>query len=236
MNIIGITPSQNAETGRITISQSFLDAVRRAGALPVLFPLYAGDPALWDAMLAHVDGLLLSGGGDIDPRLFGEEMLPQSGRPSPLRDEEEFYLCRRAVEMDMPVLGVCRGVQVLNCALGGTLYQDIEAQFGKALKHPRYEVPKDQVHEVSLQKDSLIHQITGLDTIKVNSRHHQAVKTVGRGLKVTAHAPDGLIEGVELPGKKFVVGVQWHPESLSNYVPDAQALIDAFVKACGGTP
>ncbi|MBE5783771.1 MAG: gamma-glutamyl-gamma-aminobutyrate hydrolase family protein [Clostridiales bacterium] len=234
MKIIGLTPATDDKTGRIIINQDYLDAVRRANALPVLLPLYGDDPELWDEMLAHIDGLLITGGADVGPDTYGEEKLPLCGETAPLRDQQEFYLCKKALEMDLPILAICRGHQVLNCALGGTLYQDIEAQFGPELKHPRYEVPKDQVHEIALEKDSLIHQITGLDTIKVNSRHHQAVKTVGRGLKVTAHAPDGLIEGVELPGKKFAVGVQWHPESLSDYAPDAQALFDAFVKACGG--
>ena len=113
-----------------------------------------------------------------------------------------------------------------------TLYQDIEAQFGPQLKHPRYEVPRDQVHAVKLAEGSLIQKITGLSEIKVNSRHHQAVKELGKGLRPSAYAPDGLIEGVELEGKKFVLSVQWHPESLSDYAPDAQMLFNAFVKTC----
>lgn len=234
MHLIGVTPAQDDKSGRIIINQDYLDAVYRAGALPVLLPLYGDQPALWDAMIDAIDGLLLSGGADVGPLCYGEDTLPLCGETSPLRDSQEFYLCKKALEKDLPILAICRGHQVLNCALGGTLYQDIAAQYGEELKHPRYEVPADQVHEVTVEKDSRLYQITGLSTLKVNSRHHQAVKDVGEGLKITARATDGLIEGIELPGKKFVVGVQWHPESLSSYAPDAQALFNAFVSACGG--
>jgi len=233
MKLIGLTPSTDDKTGRITVNQDYLDSVHRAGALPVLLPLYGDDPELWEEMLSHLDGLLITGGADVGPDVYGEEKLPFCGETSPLRDKEETALCRRALEMDLPILAICRGHQILNCVLGGTLYQDIETQFGASLKHPRYEVPRDQVHEVKVEKDSRLYQITGLDTLRINSRHHQAVKALGKGLKITARATDGLIEGVELPGKKFVVGVQWHPESLSDYAPEAQAIFDAFVKACG---
>lgn len=232
MRLIGVTPSVDDKTGRITVNQDYLDAVRRAGALPMLLPLYGDDRELWDEMLAHIDGLLLTGGADVGPDTYGEEKTPLCGETAPLRDKMEFYLCRKALEMDKPIMAICRGHQVLNCCLGGKLYQDIEAQFGPQLKHPRYEVPRDQVHAVKLAEGSLIQKITGLSEIMVNSRHHQAVKELGKGLRPVAYAPDGLIEGVELEGKKFVLSVQWHPESLSDYVPDAQMLFNAFVKAC----
>lgn len=233
MKLIGLTPSTDDKTGRITVNQDYLDSVRRAGAMPVLLPLYGEDPALFDEIIAHLDGLLITGGADVGPHVYGEEKLPLCGETAPLRDQMEVALCKRALEKDMPILAICRGHQILNCVMGGTLYQDIAAQFGDSLKHPRYEVPRDQVHEVTVEKDSRLYQITGLDHLSINSRHHQAVKDLGKGLKVTARATDGLIEGIELPGKKFVVGVQWHPESLSDYAPEAQAIFNAFVKACG---
>lgn len=233
MRIIGVTPAQEEKTGRITINQDYLDAVRRAGALPVLLPLY-DDPALWPEMIAAIDGLLLTGGADVGPETYGEEKLPLCGQTAPLRDREEFALCRLALEKDVPLLAICRGHQVLNCALGGALYQDIAAQFGPRLSHPRYEVPRDQVHRVAVEGGSRLRDLTGMDEIAVNSRHHQAIKTLGAGLRISARAEDGLIEGVELPGKKFVLGVQWHPESLSGYRPEAQALFNALVFACGG--
>lgn len=232
MVLIGITPSVHPDTGRITISQNFLDAVRRAGALPILLPLYGDDPSLWDEMIAHIDGLILSGGGDIDPTLFGEEMLPQSNPPSPLRDQEEFYLCRRALEKDMPILGVCRGVQVLNCVLGGNIYQDIPTQCQGALNHRRHEMPEEKVHEAAVMAGTMLRRITGMEVLGVNSLHHQALKALAPGLVINALSLDGLIEGVEMPGKKFVLGTQWHPEILSGACPEAQALFDAFIAAC----
>lgn len=186
-------------------------------------------------MLDAVDGLLLSGGADVEPAYYGEERLPLCGTPAPLRDQVEFSLCRLALERHLPILAICRGHEVINCALGGTLYQDIESQYGAQLKHPRYEVPRDQVHGVTVAAGSRLQAITGLERLSVNSRHHQSIKTLGAGLRAVAWAEDGLIESVELPEEKFVLGVQWHPESLSDYRPEAQAIFDAFVAACGGT-
>lgn len=231
MRWIGVTPSQS-EDGRITVNQDYLDAVFRAGALPVLLPL-TGEKAALKEMLNRIDGLLLTGGADVGPEMYGEEKRPCCGETAPRRDEMEFALCRWALERDMPILAICRGHQVLSCVLGGDMYQDIEEQFGKEIKHPRYEAPRDQVHRVIVEEASLLHSITGLTRLEVNSRHHQAVRRPGKGLAVNARAGDGLIEGVEMPGKKFVLGVQWHPESLSDRYPEAQALFNAFVEACG---
>ena len=233
MKMIGVTPALSDTPGRLIINEDYLHAVIRAGGLPVLLPLTDNEAQMEEA-LRRVDGLLLSGGADVGPEYYGEETLPYCGETSPRRDQMEFFLCKKALEMDLPILAICRGHQVLNCTLGGTLYQDIATQYSEELKHPRYEVPRDQVHEVMVEKDTKLHQITGLSTLKVNSRHHQAVKEAGRGAIVSARATDGLIEGIEVPSKKFVVSIQWHPESLSDYAPDAQALFNAFVAACGG--
>lgn len=231
MRLIGLTPSLDDSTGRMTVNQDYVDAVLRAGAAPVLLPAI-GDQAALQTLIRRIDGLVLTGGADVSPDRYGEEKLPLCGATSPQRDETEFALCRLALEMDLPILAICRGQQVLNCALGGTLYQDIAAQYGDALKHPCYDTPRDQVHEVRVEPTSRLHAITGMDALRVNSRHHQAVKTLGEGLIVSARATDGLIEGVEMPGRRFVVGVQWHPETLSDYLPEAQALFNAFVEAC----
>ncbi len=228
--LIAITPSLN-EKGCITVNQDYLNAVFRAGGLPMLLPVMT-EEALLRAALDRADGLLLTGGADVDPSRYGEETLPCCGDTEPRRDAMEFPLCRLAVERDLPVLAICRGHQVLSTSLGGTMYQDIETQFSPQLKHPQYTTPRDKVHPVRVEKDSLLYRVTGLDSFSVNSRHHQAVKTPGAGLRVTAWAPDGLIEGVELPGKRFVLGVQWHPESLSDRYAEAQALFNAFAEAC----
>ncbi|MBQ9264780.1 MAG: gamma-glutamyl-gamma-aminobutyrate hydrolase family protein [Clostridia bacterium] len=230
MRMIGVTPSQD-EKGRIFINHDYLDAVARSGALPVLLPL-TDDAKLLDEMLKRVDALLLSGGADVGPDVYGEENLPLCGETAPVRDRMEVYLCKAALEKDMPILAICRGHQILNCALGGTLYQDIRAQYGEQLRHPCYEAPRDQVHTVTVAEGTLLRRVTGMESMQVNSRHHQAVKDLGQGLAVNARATDGLIEGIELPGKKFVLGVQWHPESLSDYREEAQKLFNALAEAC----
>lgn len=233
MRMIGITPRLSDQTtGLITVTQTYLDAIHEAGALPVLLPLI-NDQELYEEMLSRIDGLLLSGGTDIEPSLYGEEKLPACGNNLPLRDQEEFYLCRRAVEMDLPVLAICRGIQVLNCALGGTLYQDIPTQYSRQVNHLRPDALTEQIHSVTLEKDSKLDQIIGKTQVQVNSCHHQGIKTPGAGLRVTARAEDGLTEGVELPEKRFVVGVQWHPEAIIHSNPEAQAIFKAFVQACG---
>ncbi len=231
MRLIGVTPSLT-EKGNITLNQDYVDAVFRAGAVPVLLPL-TEDEAVMREMLCRVDGLLLTGGADVGPEVYGEETLPCCGETCPQRDRFELPICRLALERDMPVLAICRGHQILSCALGGTLYQDVAEQFGPDLKHPQYDIPRDKVHGMTVEEGSLLHRITNLTRFQVNSRHHQAIKTPGAGLKVIAHAPDGLIEAVELPGRRFVLGVQWHPESLGDRYPEAQALFSAFAEACG---
>ena len=209
MRVVGVTPTQDEKTGRITVNQDYLDSLFRAGAAPVLLPL-TEDEAVLEEILSRVDGLLLSGGDDVCPALYGEKTLPCCGPIAALRDKAEFTLCRLALRRNMPILAICRGLQVLSCCLGGSLYQDIAAQAGSRLQ-----------------------AITGLSVLQVNSRHHQAVKALGAGLTVSATAPDGIIEAAEMPHMKFVVGVQWHPESLSAKHPEAQALFCAFTEACG---
>ena len=229
MRLIGVTGFQPSE-GKVAINQDYLEAVLRAGGLPLLFPVTEEESGL-ERLLDRVDGLLLSGGEDVDPRVYGEEKLPCCGELSPARDRMEIPLCRLALKRDLPLLAICRGVQVLNCALGGTLYQDIARQYGKTLEHPRSDKPAEPVHEVRVEPGSRLFSIVGAETLPVNSRHHQAIRVPGKGLAVTGRATDGLTEAVELPEARFVVGVQWHPESLSDRWPQHQRLFDALVRA-----
>lgn len=229
MRLIGVVPSWE-EQSKITINQDYLESVYRAGAIPVLLPITA-DTDMMERFLDQVDGLLLTGGLDVDPARYGEEKLPCCGTCSACRDRMEFPLCRMALERDIPVLAICRGMQLLSCVLGGTLWEDIASQAGSTLQHARHDVPATAVHEVSVQSGSLLRRIVGTDTLPVNSRHHQGIRKLGEGLVITAAAPDGIAEAVELPGKRFVLGVQWHPESLSVKEPAHQALFDAFVRA-----
>ncbi len=230
MTLIGIVPSW-VEERKITINQDYVEAVLRAGGTPVLFPV-TSDREQISLLLDQVDGLLLTGGVDVDPARYGELKMPCCGDCSTCRDSMEFPLCREALNRRMPVFAICRGMQVLSCVLGGDMYQDVAEQFGTGLRHPRYDVPADPVHTVDIHPDTLLSSIVGVSVLDVNSRHHQGVRNAGKGLIVSAAAPDGLTEGIELPGYPFALGVQWHPASLSDRYPEHQALFNAFVKAC----
>ena len=188
--------------------------------------------------LAGVDGLLLSGGGDVDPARYGEAPHDKLEEVDPARDAFEIALIAAAREQDLPIFAICRGVQVLNVAAGGTLVQDIPSQVPGALKHSM-EVPPhppyELAHEVWVEKDSLLaklmgERLVGSDTCDVNSRHHQAVKTVGAGYRVSATAPDGVIEAIEDPAARYCLGVQWHPENFWR-TGEFRALYEGFLEA-----
>ncbi len=229
MTLIGIVPS-GTDGKKDIINQDYLEAVLRAGGTPVFFPVTASREQISE-LLDQTDGLLLTGGEDVDPALYGEEKLRCCGTVSPDRDAMELPLCLEALRRRMPVLAICRGLQVLSCALGGTLYQDLAEQYGEELRHPRYDTPGDPVHPVEVRPGTLLASITGAGSLAVNSRHHQAVRQPGKGLRICAVAPDGVIEGAEMPEYPFVLGVQWHPESLSDRCPEHQKLFDMFVRA-----
>jgi putative glutamine amidotransferase len=205
---------------RIAIGQNrkmedYLESIRRAGGDPVEVAVGSESPGL---LLARVDGLLLTGGGDVDPALYGEARHATFEAAETGRDEYEIALARAAVAKGIPLLAICRGMQVVNVAMGGTLFQDIPSQVTGALDHS---VPQPRVqiaHEVWVSTDSMLstlladHMEDG-ETCHVNSRHHQSVKTVADGFEVTATSPDGVVEAMEKPGAPFCVAVQWHPEN-----------------------
>jgi putative glutamine amidotransferase len=191
-----------------------------------------------DAALTGVDGLLLTGGGDVEPSRYGEAPHPELEDVEPERDEFEINLIAAARRRDLPILGICRGVQVLNIAAGGTLVQDIPSQVPGALNHsldvPQHQ-PYDLAHEVWIEKDSLLakllgERLVGSDTCEVNSRHHQAVKKVAPGFRVSATAPDGVIEAIEDPSVRFCLGVEWHPENFWR-TGEFRSLFEGFVEA-----
>ena len=184
-------------------------------------------------VLDEIDGLLLTGGGDIDPVFYGEDRHPAIEDAEPGRDEFEIDLARRAVESDLPVLAICRGAQVLNVAMGGSLVQDIPSSVDSQLPHTIRE-PKNQVaHDVSVVPGSKLEAalggaVTPMQTCRVNSRHHQSVDRPGRDLVPSATAPDGIVEGIEAPQKTFCIGVQWHPENFWR-TGEFSGLFDSFV-------
>jgi putative glutamine amidotransferase len=241
--VIGIITSQHISAtwaGHPLYGQgrSYCRSVALAGGAPALIPPNLGENA-WRALYRRLDGLLLSGGVDVSPALYGEEPHPMLGKVDDSLDEAELVLTRWALADGMPLLGVCRGIQVLNVAAGGSLYQDLPAQYPGALQHrcspPDYP-STHRAHAVHVEPGSRLAAILGAHQIAVNSRHHQAVKSVAAGLYVSARAPDGVIEGIESEGERFVVGVQWHPENLADDDPQMLALFEALVHAAGSRP
>lgn len=208
--IIGITG--NFGPKGCELAQGYYQSVLQAGGTPVIIPPHDDREALL-RLLDTLDGILLSGGGDINPLLLGEEPLPQLHSICPQRDEQELFLAREAFHRQIPMLGICRGIQVMAAALGGTVWQDIYVQGeGARLKHSQDLAREYASHTVSISADSLLHSIFGCDSLAVNSFHHQAVHEPGPHLRVSALSPDGIIEAVESTEHKALLGVQWHPE------------------------
>jgi putative glutamine amidotransferase len=213
---VGLTYSDRSKI------QPYVDALEAAGL--EVAPIAAG----WSGGVEGLDGLVLSGGIDLNPKLYGEKRHPAADEPNDARDQLELDLLKQALERDLPVLAICRGMQLLNVAKGGTLEQHIEERG----MHQRYDLAKPvPVHEVAVQKGSRLAEITGAGQVAVNSRHHQAVGRLGDGLKVSARAEDGIVEGIEAPGKRFAVGVQWHPEDQAPEDPMQAKLFSAFAEA-----
>ena len=227
--IIGITFSSNSIRGT---SKNYIHAIEEFGGIPR--PLY---PRISEDAFADIDGLLLTGGGDIHPANFGEPYHPSLKYVSQARDELEIPLCQKAIEDDLPVFGICRGIQVMSVAMGGSLYQDIDDEYPKeAVPHAAVD-NTDSRHEIEIIeiKDNRLIEIVGKGIEEVNSAHHQAVKDKGEGFVVTAHSTDdGIIEAMENPSKKFVLGVQYHPERMTKtreFREHRRKLFAAFIQA-----
>lgn len=229
---IGIPTGQLVKNAipRVAVPRTYVRAVEGAGGLPLLLPLTA-DPELIGPMLDAVDGLLLAGGGDVDPQLYGEEPLPGLGQVDPERDLFEVALVKEALRRDLPVLGLCRGAQVINVAAGGTLYQDIPSQVQRALQHDQQAPRWHPTHEVRLEEETTLARIFNCPSLRVNSFHHQSVKMVTPDFRVSAKARDAVVEGIESREHRFVVGVQWHPECMVERFPVQRLLFSALVQA-----
>ena len=212
--------------------QSYLHALEAAGAAPLLIPITHQESTL-RALYERMDGLRLAGGGDIDPIHYGESPHPALGKIDILRDWVELTITPWALADGMPILGICRGIQVLNVVCGGSLWQDISAQIPEATQHrPPPDHPDKQLsHPVHLEPDCLLAAVLN-HNLQVNSSHHQAVKEIGSGLRVSARAPDDVIEGLEGTSGNWVVAVQWHPERMLNDDKHMMSLFKAFVDAC----
>ena len=228
---IGVSMSITVGTSpeRAYVNSTYLNAIQQAGGVPIALPPQLSGRS-WERLAAGLDGLLLTGGGDIDPALFGEAPHPTLFDVAPVRDTFEATAARWALARQVPLLCICRGIQVLNVALGGSLYQDVGTEPGTTLTHSQKE-PRDQpTHKVKVTPGSRLAEVLGADELEVNSMHHQAIKGLGRGVTAVAWAPDQIVEGVELPDHSgFVLGVQWHPEELIGHSEPARRLFAALV-------
>ena len=222
MPIIGITPCR--------LLPDYVESVRRAGGEPCVLQINVS------ASLKDLDGVLLTGGGDIDPAHYQEPRHPKTAAPDTARDAFELELATLALEQNLPILGVCRGLQVVNVAAGGSLIQDIASEvnrpLGHQIDHPLYAI----AHEVWVTRgttlaNALQEQLGEGEVLQVNSRHHQAIKQPAPGFEVSATAPDGIIEAIERPGARFCVAVQWHPGNFWR-TGEFRSLFEEFVKAC----
>ena len=227
-----ISCSKDPEVG-FELHTAYVRSLERAGGLPLI--VAPGGPADAAPLLDRVSGLMLTGGSDVDPALFSEARHPTLKRVVPERDAFEIALSREAVRRDLPVLAICRGQQVLNVGLGGTLYQDIASQVRGALEHRSQGERWQTSHDVTLLPGTRLRSILGPGRVAVNSFHHQAVKDVAPGLVVSARSSaDDVIEGVESPAHRFVLGVQWHPEDFVGRSAAFEPLFAAFIETCVG--
>ena len=229
--IIGLVPLFDDEKDSLWMLPGYMDGIVDAGGIPIMLPL-TSEKATIDQLLDTVDGIIMTGGHDVSPDIYGEEKLEDLVVCNEARDSMEKELLKQALEKDIPILGICRGIQFINAFLGGTLYQDLGKQHPSETEHhqkPPYDVP---VHKVKLISDSKLYGLLRKDVIGVNSYHHQAVKEVAGTLKVMAISEDGLVEAVELPEKRFVWAVQWHPEFSYRVDDNSKLIFREFVKHC----
>lgn len=213
MPLIGLCANWNDNTKRSDIPGDYVAAVIRAGGTPLLLPV-AGDQTVWQRMVDAVDGVLFTGGSDIDAAFLGEEKHPKADQPYRPRDEQEFFMLGAVKRAGKPFLCICRGFQMLNVFEGGSLYQDIADQYRADIDHAQFTVADGIVHTVSVAEGSLLERLTRRRTLPVNSRHHQGIRAAAPALRAVATAPDGLVEALEYLDGTRCAAVQWHPESL----------------------
>ncbi|MDV3427177.1 MAG: gamma-glutamyl-gamma-aminobutyrate hydrolase family protein [Bacillota bacterium] len=229
---IGITPLFDEDKNSIWMLPEYMEGIIMADGLPFIIPFTKNEEDI-SRIAEEFDGFLFTGGQDIDPEIYGEEKLPFCGRIHSGRDNLELRLLEKIVQKDKPLLGICRGLQLLNAVLGGTLYQDLNIQRKeKTLLHHQNHPYNQPVHKVKINENSKLGDIFNEKEIKVNSLHHQAVKKLADKLKTAAISEDGIIEAAYMPDKKFITGVQWHPEFL--YLQDelSRRLFKKFINNC----
>ena len=207
---------------------NYVKAIEKSGGLPLLLPFVEGDGAI-DEFVFRCDGFLFTGGVDIDPCRYGEEKKPTCGDIQPNRDTLEFKVFKKAFESGKPILGICRGAQLVNVALGGTLYQDLPTEIESDILHRQKEGILDYSHKIKVVKGTPLYALMGEERIKGNSFHHQAIKKLGEGLRVMANADDGVVEAVWYEGDRYLRAYQWHPERLYEADDFNKRIFDDFI-------
>jgi len=232
--LIGLTTTRTTNQSQGTtfgINETYAKAISNAGGLPVLIPLNISNDDL-ATLLFRMDGILFTGGYDVDPRVYGGLLHPRVERIDNTRDEIETHLVQVMVDSGKPFLGICRGLQVINVAMGGSLYEHLPDQIPGYISHDNHHLPRNFLaHIVNIEPDSHLSQIFVSNQIQVNSLHHQGLHRLAHGLLPTAYAPDGLIEAIEMPEHPFGLAVQWHPEDLQEHEA-MRKLFQVFVHSC----
>ncbi len=229
--VIGVLPLVDDEKESFWMLPGYFGGLKSAGAVPVMLSPSDNNDDI-NEYFKICRGFLFTGGQDTDPSIYGEKKLNDSVIPSKIRDDTEKKILEKALENDVPVFGICRGIQFINAFLGGTLYQDLDSQYKSGVNHHMNKPYDSYCHKVTIDKKSTLFSLIGKDEIKVNSIHHQAVKNLAPGLEITAVSEDGLIEAVNMPSKKFVRAVQWHPEYLYKKDENSRRIFGEFVSSC----
>jgi putative glutamine amidotransferase len=231
--LIGITPWYDYTKQLTFIKKGYYEGVNEAGGLGIVLPMCT-QQELMENMVQSCDGFLISGGPDVDPKYFNEINLPFNEDISPYRDILEIYIIRRSIELNKPLLGICRGIQIMNVAMGGTLYQDIHSQIRdrNLIKHSQVAPSWYPTHKINIKEESLVSKLLKTTSIEVNSFHHQAVKDIAPGFEASSLSEDGIIESIEYKNHKFALGVQWHPELMWESNNTFLSLFEGLVQSC----
>lgn len=234
--LIGLTGGMSSDTHLQTVGRSYTLSIMQAGGIPVLLPIDLTEDLL-EPTLTQMDGILLTGGSDVDPANYGQKAHEKTYGILPLRDELEFRAARFCVERHIPLLGICRGIQSLTVALGGSLIQDLPSQHPSDIDHAASSKDNSlkEAHQVEITPGTRLAETVGAGILGVNTYHHQAADRLPTCMTVSARATDGVIEAVEVPGDTFILGVQWHPEQMTGYQAQARAIFRAFIDSASLT-